>query len=269
MNSPEVAGIRRIIELNDDRQIASLLESQRTWAAYALCDLEPPHRRHARFIGAVTAGRLTAVVLVYTPPGFTSVLPSGEPADVAAILAETTDLPTSPLLIVQIRNRTALETRYRIDHVWNMLRMVVHADSLRPVTITDAEVVLLTSDHFDAAAALYKVWPDTVFTPFMFEHGIYYGAYRAGELVAVAGTHAMSSTYKIGVIGNVFTHPDHRGRGLASAVTGAVAGELLARGALDVALNVRDDNAPAIAAYSRLGFQVDEPFWEAKATLRV
>jgi GNAT superfamily N-acetyltransferase len=206
-------------------------------------------------------------MLVYTPPGFTSVLPSGEPKDVAAILAETTDLPPSPLLIVQTRNRAAVETRYRVDHAWIMLRMLVRADSLRP--IADVRVVLLTSDHFDAAAALYKAWPDTVFTPFMFEHGIYYGAYRAGELVAVAGTHAMSSTYKIGVIGNVFTHPNHRGRGLASAVTGAVAAELLARGALDVVLNVRDDNAPAIAAYTRLGFQVDEPFWEAKATLRV
>jgi GNAT superfamily N-acetyltransferase len=268
MNSPEVAGIRRIIELDDDRHIAPLLESRRGWAAYALCDLEPPHRQHARFIGAVTAGRVTAVVLLYAPPGFTSVLPSGSPEDVTAILAETTDLPASPLLIVQTGNRAAVETRYRIDHAWTMLRMVVRADSLRPLTITDAEVVLLTPDHFDAAAALYKVWPDTVFTPFMFEHGIYYGAYRAGELVAVAGTHAMSSKYRIGVIGNVFTHPDHRGRGLATAVTGAVAGELLARGALDVALNVRDDNTSAIAAYSRLGFQVDEPFWEAKATLR-
>jgi GNAT superfamily N-acetyltransferase len=268
MNSPEVADIRRIVELGDDRQIAPLLESQRAWAAYALCDLEPPHRRHARFIGAVNGGRVTAVVLVYTPAGFTSVLPSGDPEDVAAILAETIDLPTSPLLIVQTRNLAAVETRYRIDRTWTMLRMVVRADSLRPVATVDAAVVLLTSDHFAAAQGLYRVWPDTVFTPFMFEHGIYYGAYREGALVAIAGTHAMSSKYRIGVIGNVFTHPDHRGRGLATAVTGAVAGELLARGALDVALNVRDDNTAAIAAYRRLGFQVDEPFWEAKATLR-
>jgi RimJ/RimL family protein N-acetyltransferase len=267
MHSAEVARIRRIVELDDDRQIAPMLESQRAWAAYALCDLEAPHRQHARFIGAVTAGRVTAVVLVYTPAGFTSVLPSGEPEDVAAILAETRDLPTSPLLIVQSRNRAAVEIRYRVDHAWTMLRMLVQADSLRPVTITDAAVVLLTPNHLNAARALYNVWPDTVFTPFMFEHGIYYGAYREGALVAVAGTHAMSSKYRIGVIGNVFTHPDHRGRGLAAAVTGAVAGALFAGGAHDVALNVRDDNAAAIAAYSRLGFQVDEPFWEAKATL--
>ncbi len=268
MNSPEVAVIRRILELHDDRHIASFLEYRRAWAAYALCDLEAPHRQYARFIGALTDGRVTAVVLVYAPPGFTSVLPSGEPEDVAAILAETTGLPSSPLLIVQTGNRAAVETRYRVDQAWTMLRMLVRADSLRPVTVADADIVRLTPDHFDAAQTLYKAWPDTVFTPFMFEHGVYYGAYRAGELVAVAGTHAVSSTYMIGVIGNVFTHPNHRGRGLAAAVTGAVAGALLARGALDVALNVRDDNTAAIAAYSRLGFQADEPFWEAKATLR-
>jgi len=33
-------------------------------------------------------------------------------------------------------------------------------------------------------------------------------------------------------------------------------------------LNVREDNAPAITAYSRLGFSVHEPFWEGAATLR-
>jgi RimJ/RimL family protein N-acetyltransferase len=258
----------KCVGLDDDPQIASFLESQRAWAAYALCDLEPPHRQYARFIGALSQGRLRAVVLIYAPPGFTSVLPTGEPEDVAAILAEATDLPTAPLLIVQRRNRAAVETRYSVTKAWTMLRMIVQGDTLRPVSPADAEVVPLTPDHLDAVRALYTLWPETVFTTFMFEHGIFYGAYHAGELVAVAGTHAVSSRYRIGVIGNVFTHPAHRGRGLAAAVTGAVAGAMFARGAHDVALNVRDDNHPAIAAYRRLGFQVDEPFWEAQATLR-
>ena len=54
--------------------------------------------------------------------------------------------------------------------------------------------------------------------------------------------------------GNVFTHRDMRGRGLAKAVTSAVTAELLET--VDtVVLNVRVDNVPALAAYRALGYQ--------------
>jgi predicted GNAT family acetyltransferase len=75
----------------------------------------------------------------------------------------------------------------------------------------------------------------------MLEHGIYCGAYVAGTLVAVAGTHAIARRHRIAAIGNVFTHPTHRGRGLA-ATTGAVAQALVPDGAREVALNVAANN---------------------------
>jgi predicted GNAT family acetyltransferase len=132
----------------------------------------------------------------------------------------------------------------------------------------EAAVVALGREQLGEVSRFYASWPESVFTPFMFEHGIYYGAVVEGELAAIAGTHALSARHQIGVIGNVFTHPDHRCKGLATAVTGAVARELFVRGARDVALNAREDNLPAIAAYRRLGFQIEEPFWEATARLR-
>ncbi|HXT34014.1 MAG TPA: hypothetical protein VN837_00430, partial [Chloroflexota bacterium] len=72
-----------ISELQDDAVLTAVLEPQRRWAAYALCDLEPPHRQYARFLGAMRDGVLQAVVLIYCPPGFTSVLPCGAAEDVA------------------------------------------------------------------------------------------------------------------------------------------------------------------------------------------
>lgn len=257
-----------IVDIEDDARLTPVLEPVRRWSAYALCDMDPPHRQYARFIGAVRDDRVVAVLLIYTPPGFTSVLPSGAPDDIAAIMAQATDLPPAPLLIVQRPNRAALESRYAIGRAWTMLRMAVQPVTLQPLPPVDAEVVALTAADLLAVQRLYAVWPDTVFTPFMFEHGVYHGAYRNGELVAIAGTHAISARHQIAVIGNVFTHPDHRGRGLGTAVTGAVARALIEQGARDVALNVREDNLPAISAYRRIGFQVEEPFWEAEATLR-
>jgi predicted GNAT family acetyltransferase len=68
----------------------------------------------------------------------------------------------------------------------------------------------------------------------------------------------------LGVVGNVLTHVDHRGRGYATAVTGAVTAELL-RTCDQVVLNVRSDNPPALQAYRRLGFQEHVRFEERLA----
>ena len=83
--------------------------------------------------------------------------------------------------------------------------------------------------------------------------GVYYGVRVNGSLVAAAGTHVVSPSARLAVVGNVFTHIDYRGRGFATAVTGAVTAELL-RSCDQVVLNVRSDNPPALNAYRRLGF---------------
>ncbi|MDB5077768.1 MAG: hypothetical protein JWO42_3947, partial [Chloroflexi bacterium] len=80
-------------ELEDDDQILALLSTQRSWSAYALCDLEAPHRQYARYIGAVRNGRVTALVLAYCPPSFTSLQPCGDPGDVSMILSQAPRLP--------------------------------------------------------------------------------------------------------------------------------------------------------------------------------
>jgi len=84
--------------------------------------------------------------------------------------------------------------------------------------------------------------------------GVYYGMRVNGRLVSAAGTHVVSPAARLAVVGNVLTHLDYRGRGFATAVTGAVTAELL-RTCDQVVLNVRSDNPPAIAAYRRLGYQ--------------
>jgi ribosomal protein S18 acetylase RimI-like enzyme len=57
------------------------------------------------------------------------------------------------------------------------------------------------------------------------------------------------------------THADYRGRGFATATTGAVTAELL-RTCDQVVLNVRSDNPPALQAYRRLGYREHVRFEE-------
>src|SRR5438270_4245 len=71
----------------------------------------------------------------------------------------------------------------------------------------------------DDLQSLYRIsYPENWFDPRMLETGHYYGIRRDAKLVSVAGVHVYSPQYKIGVLGNVTTHPDYRGQRLGSAV---------------------------------------------------
>jgi GNAT superfamily N-acetyltransferase len=264
----ETAGELQVTDLQADDAIVPLLEQDRVWAAYALCDLEQPQRQYARYVGAVRDGRTTAIVLVYAPPGFTSLSTYGAEVALRPIVAQAPNLPSKAYVLIRHAHVPPLEERYRIARSWTMLRFAVTRATLQAPPMAGAKVRPLSRLHLPEMQALYATWPDTVFNPLMLEHGIYFGAYEAGALVSVAGTHAYSLRYQAGVIGNVYTHPAHRGKGLAAATTWSVAAALLDAGVRDVALNVKDDNPAAIAVYSRIGFTLREPFWEGEVMLR-
>ena len=113
-----------------------------------------------------------------------------------------------------------------------------------------------------ARSAVRARVPGQLVRPRMLETGQYVGLRRAGRIVAVAGVHVWSPVYRVSAIGNVTTDPAHRGQGLAQRVTAALCHRL--RETTDViTLNVKADNAPAIAAYRRIGFTIAGAYEEA------
>jgi predicted GNAT family acetyltransferase len=87
------------------------------------------------------------------------------------------------------------------------------------------------------------------------EHAIYFGVRVDGRLVAAGGTHVKAPNYGVAVLGGIFTLPDARQRGYASAVTSALVSELMVLGCGDINLNVYADNDIAQRVYTRLGFR--------------
>jgi ribosomal protein S18 acetylase RimI-like enzyme len=256
--------------LRDDATILELLEQDRRWAAYALCDVDRPYRDRARFIGALRVGRAEALVLLYRLqwlPGAHALLVFGDPEAARAIFARYRRFPERAFIIIRSEYLSPLEERYSVQESWAVLRMVLDATDARPASDVDAPIVRLTSADIPALRALYRHW-NTSFDPLMLESGVYCGVYEGRGLIAVAGTHAVSTRRGIAAIGGVFTHPDHRGRGLATGTTGAVVEEVLRQGVDLVVLNVREDNAPAIAAYRRLGFMPYHSYLEGHALRR-
>ena len=101
------------------------------------------------------------------------------------------------------------------------------------------------------------------FAPFQIEQGVFYGVELDGRLVAAAGTHLVAPSQGVAAVGNVYTDRAYRGRGLAQLCTSAVVAHCFDLGIRDVVLNVDSRNAPAIAAYRRLGFREHRAFYEA------
>ncbi len=260
--------------LTDERVLLAYLQHDRIYAAYAIGDLEPGLFADTTWYGAVDAGPIEALVMVYaglTPPVLFAM---GLPEGVDFILAQA-NLPPQVYVTCRSRHLPIVQTHYAWREVRSMLRMRVHPADFYPYDF-EGSLVPLTADDVPGLQALYaqggEFAPDA-FDPRQLDDGIFYGIFDAEpqgtggahrRLVAAAGTHLIARAYGIGAVGNIYTHPAYRGLGYASAVTSAVTADLLAAG-LDVVLNVQEDNDHALRIYQRLGYQIHCRFFEGPA----
>jgi ribosomal protein S18 acetylase RimI-like enzyme len=96
--------------------------------------------------------------------------------------------------------------------------------------------------------------------------GPFLGVRREGKLVAMGGTRLHLPGYR--EITTVGTHPEHAGKGYATALVAQLVRDIHAGGEIPF-LHVRDDNARAIAIYKRLGFHRRRWFHYATVTRAV
>lgn len=245
-------------KLTDRREIQAFLETDRHYAAYALGDLEPGMFEDCTWAGAWRDGRLEALALHYRGLELAPLFLMGDTQGLQMILAGELR-PQRAYLNCRPEHQAMTVGFYHWEHTEPMWRMV-----LRPAAFggADGDCVHLTPADAGPLAELYALGGGMAFSPAQVARGAYFGLYAEGHLVAMAGTHLVSETYDVAAVGNVFTHPAHRGQGYGTKTTAAVVAELLERGINDVMLNVSQKNAPAIHIYERLGFVRYCPFLE-------
>jgi predicted GNAT family acetyltransferase len=259
----------------EKEELAAFLNRDRLYAGYALCDLEDEYFDSCRWFlmldeheearGLVMEfGRLEPQVLFLM----------GEPDAVRAPL-ERALTPAFVQVTIQMEHLAGLSKRYRLRHVHEMIRMVARKEDFRPASRQESAERLTLRD-LPELNRIYRMAAGSAFASYQMESGIFYGIKVNGRLVSTAGTHVISPTQRIVAVGNVFTHPHFRGHGYAQAVTGAVTAEALRGFGPDrpgepeaiAILNVRADNAPAVAAYTKLGYQDACHFIEANGSRR-
>jgi ribosomal protein S18 acetylase RimI-like enzyme len=244
-------------ETADRPLLRAFLETDRLYAAYALCDLDDREFVRTRWGVAMSDGGPVAVVLQYAGYAPQPVFAMGDGRGIAAILADIIK-PRAAYVAARPEHLAAVSATYRVDPGVAMHRMWVDADHFRPFP---SPVVRLGPEDIGDLNRLYQLGFAAWLPASAISEGLYYGIRVGGRLVAAAGTHVISPTARLAVVGNVLTHTEFRGRGYATAVTSAVTADLL-RFCDQVVLNVRADNPPALAAYRRLGYQVHTTFEE-------
>jgi RimJ/RimL family protein N-acetyltransferase len=244
-------------ETTDRAMLRAFLETDRLYAAYALCDLDDREFLRTRWGVALAGGNPIAVALQYAGYAPQPVFVMGENAGIEAILSGIIK-PRTAYVAARPENLVAISASYRVDSGSAMYRMWVDSAHFRPFP---AAVERLLPEDIGELNRLYQLGFAAWLPASAIADGLYFGIRVGGRLVSAAGTHVIGPAAKLAVVGNVMTHADFRGRGYATAVTAAVTAELL-RFCDKVVLNVRTDNPPALAAYRRLGYQVHVTFEE-------
>lgn len=239
-----------VVRATTDRAVLrAFLERDRLYAAYAICDLEEREFARTRWGLAFQGEVPVALVLEYNGPTPQPLFVMGQPEGIELILRDLIR-PRLAYAAAPAGLVGAIASAYRVDPGPEMVRMWVDYTRFRPYPAT---VQRLLPAEIGDLNRLYQLGFASWLPPTTIADGVYYGMRVNGQLVSAAGTHVISRAARLAVVGNVLTHVDFRGRGFATAVTGAVTAELL-RFCDQVVLNVRADNPPALNAYRRLGY---------------
>jgi RimJ/RimL family protein N-acetyltransferase len=262
LHAPSPHQAMRVHRLTDKERILRFLETDHSYAAYAIGDLEPSLFRQTRWIGTELAGQLCTIALLFKGIDPPALFLMGDPAGLSSILHlrvrdKRVYVTCKPDHVAPVR------AFYQAEEPIPMWRMTIQASELRRVK--SAEVTPLSPRHTEELERLYAQGGGMAFSPTQLATGVYFGVVEYGQVVAAAGTHLISPTHGLAAIGNVYTEESRRERGYGTATTSAVLEQLFEHGIRHVFLNVAQTNTIAIGIYERLGFAKSCAFLEMLA----
>ena len=212
--------------------------------------------------------RVRSLLFIYSGLTLPTVWTYGSDLDVEAILrAKHAELPRRLYLNIEDHHVRVIRALYHLRNRRALLRMGLHRDHYRQQGETREVVPLSHRDTGNMMALFQRYYPDHLFEPAQLDLGLYCGVKQEDTLVSVAGLHLLNPEHRVSAIGSIVTDVDFRGRGYASQCVQHILDQLFEQ--IDhVALNVAEDNAPAIHCYQKFGFQTSARLIEAQARLR-
>ena len=256
--------------VHDRATLETFFRRNPLWNAYSLGDLDDAFWPHTTWYALAEDGEFQAVALMYSGLTLPTLLCMDDPHDPSRhkeLLG--TLLPLLPARFYAHLGcglAEVLKDRYSLLSHGLHCKMVLTDRSRLPGQDDERAVALTRNDLLEVQAFYEAAYPGSWFEPQMLDTCQYLGLRLKGELASVAGVHVYSPTYRVAALGNIATVPTHRDKGCAKAVTGQLCRHLL--GTVDhIGLNVKADNAAAIACYESLGFEIQGTYEEVMAQL--
>ncbi|MBY8984568.1 MAG: GNAT family N-acetyltransferase [Candidatus Lokiarchaeota archaeon] len=232
--------------------------------AYHIGDLDDFFFPDCTWFGLEENGQLKEVILLFRGLKVPTLLIFGSTEKVPYLIERIINkLPDRFYCHYQDDFHKFLESDYNMTFLGTHLKMRFQ-DKLTDLSIinTNDTTPFKDDDELNLLSLYQTAYPNSYFTPHMLKTGKYYGIKAGEKIVSVAGVHVFSPKYNIAVLGNITTHPDFRGRGLAKRSIVRLLKSF--DGIVDqIGLNVKKDNLIALQLYKRLGFEIHSTYKEA------
>ena len=258
-----------LIPIQDRSRLAAYLQRDLPLFLYSLGDLDDFFYPNTRWYGWQANEALQAVILRYT---------AAEP-EVLLALAPEADRPALKELLRQLRRQlplvfyahlspgmeSTLRPLYQLQGHGLHWKMQLENPALLPPGPFPQVAQLERADDARLRELYDRHYPDHAYDPRMLSTGQYFGIWAGNRLVCAAGVHVYSPAYGVAALGNVVTHHQHRGRGLARQTVTLLCRSLLQH-VQHIVLNVKADNQSAIRLYQSLGFVKKAEYYEYTAS---
>ena len=259
----------RLLCLHDKEEIEDFLRKDIYLHIYSLGDLDDFFWPFTLWYGLEDEAGLCAVALLYlgqTLPTLLGLSATPKPM-IQLIEAMEHLLPREFYAHLSPGVESYLTTNWNLESQGAHHKMALR-DRDAPAAVDCTGVVPLGSDDLDEILDFYqRSYPGNWFDPRMLETGQYFGVREEADLVSIAGIHVYSPKYRVAALGNVATSPARRNMGYARRVTAKLCTSL-SREVDHVGLNVRADNASALACYRELGFETVASYGEFLVTAK-
>lgn len=113
------------------------------------------------------------------------------------------------------------------------------------------EIIKLTENHSNELIDLVNLVQPGYFKPKTFLLGDYFGIFKNGKLIAIAGERMKMNDFT--EVSAILTHPEHTGKGYAKQLIAHVVNKILSEERIPF-LHVVENNVGAIKLYEKLGF---------------
>ena len=251
--------------LHDKSRIEAFLRKNVYLHIYSIGDLDDFFWPDTAWYGWEQGGEIQAVALLYTASADSTLLALSEQQDVMWELVRSIFhiLPERFYAHLSPQVAETVEQQCQIKSYGKHYKMGLKNTALLQ-GIDCSQVIRLTENDLEDMLGLYKEgYPGNWFNARMLHTKQYFGLRLKNRLISVAGIHVYSEKYKVAALGNIVTHPDYRGKGFGKAVTAGLC-QSLSEHVDNIGLNVKADNAAAIALYEKLGFEIVGTYYELK-----